>query len=436
MKFLYADTQDYVDPGYDFLNDRNAPGRKRYWDDQYAHEMMSPAPYDGLLVSMSAVRPAAGVSNSKVRYSTAEQQRFLREGARKFLRLNGQKFKDAMVMGDCGAFAYVEHPTPAYAPAEVVDFYADGGFTHGCSPDHIIFNCDSSNPPAEDQDDDIIYRYNITLANAKEFLRLTNEAGRPFEPLGAVQGWSPKSMAAAAKSLEDMGYRYLAIGGLVPLKVEQIHEVLTELRASIKAETNIHLLGFAKAERIHEFTNYGITSFDSTSPLIRAFKDAKSNYYLENTTSKLDYYTAIRIPQAIENPKLMQGIKRGVLSAEALQEKEAIALQTLRDYDKGLADYEATISALANYLRLTLSGSIASTEELEKEVAKSIRLITPTLIDKPWKKCQCSICQSAGVETIIFRASNRNKRRGFHNLGVYHRHLQRTLEKARNDLSI
>ncbi|MBA1184133.1 hypothetical protein G7000_03505 [Pseudomonas stutzeri] len=436
MKFLYADTQDYVDPGYDFLNDRNAPGRKRYWDDQYAHELMSPAPYDGLLVSMSAVRPAAGVSNSKVRYSTAEQQRFLREGARKFLRLNEQKFKDAMVMGDCGAFAYVEHPTPAYAPAEVVDFYADGGFTHGCSPDHIIFNCDSSNPPAEDQDDDIIYRYNVTLANAREFLRLTNEAGRPFEPLGAVQGWSPKSMAAAAKSLEDMGYRYLAIGGLVPLKVEQIHEVLKELRATIKAETNIHLLGFAKAERIHEFTNYGITSFDSTSPLIRAFKDAKSNYYLENTTSKLDYYTAIRIPQAIENPKLMQGIKRGVLSAEALQEKESVALQTLRDYDKGLADYEATISALSNYLRLTLSGSISSTEELEKEVAKSIRLITPTLIDKPWKKCQCSICQSAGVETIIFRASNRNKRRGFHNLGVYHRHLQRTLEKARNDLSI
>lgn len=436
MKFLYADTQDYVDPEYDFLNDRNAPGRKRYWDDQYAHEMMSPAPYDGLLVSMSAVRPAAGVSNSKVRYSTAEQQRFLREGARKFLRLSEQKFKDTMVMGDCGAFAYVEHPTPAYAPAEVVDFYADGGFTHGCSPDHIIFNCDSSNPPAEDQDDDIIYRYNITLDNAKEFLRLTNEAGRPFEPLGAVQGWSPKSMATAAKSLEDMGYRYLAIGGLVPLKVEQIHEVLKELRATIKAETNIHLLGFAKAERIHEFTNYGITSFDSTSPLIRAFKDAKSNYYLENRTSKLDYYTAIRIPQAIENPKLMQGIKRGILSAEALQGKEAIALKTLRDYDKGLADYEATISALTNYLRLTLSGSISSTEELEKEVAKSIRLITPTLIDKPWKKCQCSICQSAGVETIIFRASNRNKRRGFHNLGVYHRHLQRTLEKARNDLSI
>ncbi|HBO2098456.1 tRNA-guanine transglycosylase DpdA [Pseudomonas aeruginosa] len=436
MKFLYADTQDYVDPEYDFINDRNAPGRKRYWDDQYAHEMMTPVPYDGLLVSMSAVRPATGVSNSKVRYSTAEQQRFLREGARKFLRLDSQRFSNAMVMGDCGAFAYVEHPTPAYSPAEVVDFYTDAGFTHGCSPDHIIFSCDSSNPPAENQTEDTIYRYEITLENAREFLRLTNEAGRPFEPLGAVQGWSPKSMATAAKSLEDMGYRYLAIGGLVPLKVEQIHEVLKELRATIKPETNIHLLGFAKAERIHEFTNYGITSFDSTSPLIRAFKDAKSNYYLENASEKLDYYTAIRIPQAIENPKLMQGIKRGVLRAEELQEKEAVALKIMREYDKGTVDYEATIEALTDYLRLTLSGSITSTTEIEKEVAKNIRLITPTLIDKPWKKCQCSICMSAGVETIIFRASNRNKRRGFHNLGVYHRHLQRTLEKSRNDLSV
>jgi hypothetical protein len=63
MKFLYSDTQDYVDPGYDFLNDRSSPGRERYWSDVYAHEFMQPAPYDGLLVSMSAVRQAAGVAS-------------------------------------------------------------------------------------------------------------------------------------------------------------------------------------------------------------------------------------------------------------------------------------------------------------------------------------------------------------------------------------
>ncbi len=108
MKFLYSDTQDYVDPAYDFLNDRSRPGRERYWSDVYAHEFMDPAPYDGLLVSMSAVRQAAGVATSKVRYSTREEQRLLRDGARRFLRYGGPRFKDAMLLGDCGAFAYVE----------------------------------------------------------------------------------------------------------------------------------------------------------------------------------------------------------------------------------------------------------------------------------------------------------------------------------------
>ena len=40
MKFLYSDTQDYVDPDYDFLNDRSGPKRERYWTDAYAHEIM------------------------------------------------------------------------------------------------------------------------------------------------------------------------------------------------------------------------------------------------------------------------------------------------------------------------------------------------------------------------------------------------------------
>jgi hypothetical protein len=47
MKFLYSDTQDWVDPSYDFLTDSAAPKRERYWNDLYAHEIMDQAPYDG-----------------------------------------------------------------------------------------------------------------------------------------------------------------------------------------------------------------------------------------------------------------------------------------------------------------------------------------------------------------------------------------------------
>jgi len=427
MKFLYSDTQDYVDPEYDFVNDRNAPGRRRYWDDQYAHEMMSPAPYDGLLVAMSAVRQAEGVAKSKVRYTTAEEQRMLRDGIRKFLRFGGPKFKSSMVMGDCGAFAYADSPKPAYSPEEVLEFYADAGFTHGVSPDHIIFDCDTSNPPKTAVADAVLERYDITLTNAKQFIGLCKAEGLPFEPIGAVQGWSPSSLATAAVLLEKMGYRYLAIGGLVPLKVEVIHQVLSTIRGAIKPETKIHLLGFAKADNIHEFTNYGITSFDSTSPLIRAFKDEKKNYYLPSSNGRLEYYSAIRIPQAIENPRLMQGIKRGIFSAEDLQRREQKALKALRHYDKGSERIESALEAVMDYQRFLTLGNGDTADKHEKDLEKMRLLVQRTLQDQPWKQCNCDICKSVGVDVIIFRSSNRNRRRGFHNLGVYHNHVQRIL---------
>ena len=427
MKFLYSDTHDYVDPGYDFENDRNAPKRRRYWDDAYAHQMMSPTPYDGLLVAMSAVRKAPGVANSKVRYSTAEEQRLLRDGARKFLRLDAPEYKDAMVMGDCGAFAYVDQEKPAFSPMEVFEFYADAGFTHGVSPDHIIFACDTGNPPLEAMNRDVRYRYELSLENAREFMRICRAEGMPFVPMGAVQGWSPHSIAQAAKQLEDMGYRYLAIGGLVPLKVDVIHKVLLALRDTIKPETDIHLLGFAKADSIQDFTGYGITSFDSTSPLIRAFMDEKANYYLPNSDGGLDYYAAVRIPQAVENSRLMRGIKQGIFNAEDLQKREAIALTALRMFDKEKETLEATVEAIMDYQQfLTLDGD---SDKHQKSLKKTKERVERTLKDAPWKRCGCDICLDIGVDVIIFRSANRNRRRGFHNLGVYHQHVQRILEK-------
>jgi hypothetical protein len=429
MKFLYSDTQDYVDPAYDFATDRNAPNRRRYWDDVYAHELMSPTPYDGLLVAMSAVRSAPGVAKSKVRYSTSEEQRLLRDGVRRFLRFDGPKYRDAMMMGDCGSFAYVQQEKPAYSAEEVFEFYDDACFTHGVSPDHIIFACDTENPPREAMSDDVLFRYDLTLENAREFLRICKAEDFPFEPMGAVQGWSPLSIAEAAVAMEKMGYRYLAIGGLVPLKVDVIHQVMKTLRQHIRHDTKIHLLGFAKADSIHEFTNYGITSFDSTSPLIRAFMDEKANYYMPNGQGSLDYYAAIRIPQATENPRLMQGIKRGIFNPEDLQRREERALLALRQFDQGKHSLESTIEAIMDYQQFATLGG--DDEKIEKNLAKVRQRLERTLIDAPWRKCDCDVCAKVGVEVIIFRSANRNRRRGFHNLGVYHQHVQKILEKSR-----
>jgi hypothetical protein len=428
MKFLYSDTQDYVDPKFDFLNDSSLPARERYWHDQYAHEIMDEAPYDGLLVSMSAIRKANGVDASKVRYSTAEEQRLLRDGARRFLRFDYPKHRDLMLMGDCGAFAYAGHPEPAYKPSEVVEFYLDAQFTHGVSPDHIIFECDLNNPPAASMAKTTINRYEITLGNAQEFLELIKNEGDFIEPMGAVQGWSPASMAEASATLVKMGYRYLAIGGLVPLKVDAIKQVLQAIRNKIGPDPKLHLLGFAKADHIGEFTGYGITSFDSTSPLIRAFKDAKNNYYMDNGCGGLDYYTAIRVPQALDNARLMQGVKRGIFDAEELQIREILALQYLREFDKRKRSAEETLEAVMNYSQFLVRGDGCSIESQDRALATTRMRTYRTLQDRPWERCGCAICRKVGIEVIIFRGSNRNKRRGFHNLGVYHQHLHRTLE--------
>jgi len=428
LKFLYSDTQDYVDPNYDFLSDRTGPKRERYWDDVYAHEILRDPPYDGLLVAMSAVRQAEGVASSKVRYSTAEEQRMLRVGARRFLRLDGPKFRKFMLMGDCGAFAYADRPEPAYSPEEVVEFYLDAEFTHGVSPDHVIFECDLDNPPAREVPD-ANRRFEITLENARKFIKLVRQEGGAFEPLGAVQGWSPQSMAKAAGELVKMGYQYLAIGGLVPLKVDAIDTVLESIRGRIGPEPKLHLLGFAKADHIQKFVRQNITSFDSTSPLIRAFKDEKANYYLENPEGGLEYYTAIRIPQALENSRLMQRVKRGLFSAEDLARRERQALKTVRDFDQGKGSVEGTVEAVMDYHQFLVLGEGDDEKTQAKALSKTRDRVQRTLEARPWKRCDCAICRDVGVEVIIFRSSNRNKRRGFHNLSVYHRHLKSTLER-------
>ena len=48
-----------------------------------------------------------------------------------------------------------------------------------------------------------------------------------------------------------------------------------------------------------------------------------------------------------------------------------------------------------------------------------------TLEAAPWKSCKCGICHVVGIEVMIFRGAERNKRRGFHNLAVFRRRLDR-----------
>ncbi|MGO7299609.1 tRNA-guanine transglycosylase DpdA [Rhizobium ruizarguesonis] len=415
MKFIFADSLDHVDPGYDFIRDRYAEGRTPYWDDAYPHEIMGYAPYKGMLVSRGIV----GGTAVGGKYTEAQAMRFRRVGAREFLRLDRPAFEHLPIFGDCGAFTYHKEDKPPYTPEDTAEFYDDARFTHGCSVDHIIFDFDESLTGFEGGTEESRRRFEITLENAAAFRTATQHMSNRFTPMGVIQGWSPGSMAEGARRLVAMGYDYLALGGTVPLKAPQIKACLAAIRDVIPAQTRIHILGFAKADEIDTFGSFNITSFDTTSPLIRAFKDAKSNYYLPSKAGKLDYYTAIRVPQALENPKLQRLAKRGSLNQERLVAMEKDALAVLRSYDRGEADLEETLDTVLAYATPAVMGTTIDELPGAKAVKDLRDRYKRTLTDKPWKRCSCPICSALSIEVVIFRASNRNKRRGIHNLGVY-----------------
>ncbi|MBW4719405.1 tRNA-guanine transglycosylase DpdA [Saccharothrix obliqua] len=407
MKFFFPDSQDQIDREFDFVREEKDLFRVRQRDDLYAHEALHKSPFDGLLVSKAIVDGTAGGTG---KYTVAQRNRLYLERAERFFRLDHVD-GPLSIMGDCGAFNYVREEYPPYTPDEVIDFYEDCGFDLGISVDHVIFGYN----PAADAGVAVPglegweSRQELTLQLAAEFLAGVRKRAS-FEPLGVAQGWSPESYAHSVAELQKMGYQRVALGGMVPLKTQQIMECLTAISDVRESTTQLHLLGVSRWENARGFAAHGVTSFDSTSAFQQAFKDERNNYHtLERT------YVAIRVPQADGNPKLKKAIRAGRVSQDAAIKHERDCLRLLRAYAAHEADVDTVVEALHDYEKLYDPGKDRKAAYRE------------TLGDRPWERCSCGICDRIGVEVIIFRGSERNKSRGFHNLHVFRQQLDSEL---------
>jgi len=401
MKFFFPDSQDLVDPSFDFHSEARSEDRLRHRDDQYAHEVFNQPPYNGLLISMASVQGKAGESG---RYTLAQRHRLLRVGAREFFRLGTLPLE---TMGDCGAFSYVSEERPPVTVEEVIAFYDECGFDYGVSVDHVIlaYQPDESKIQPEWQK-----RQAITLELAQRFFNEHKKSRAPFRPIGVAQGWSPVSYAKSVTNLQKMGYRLIGLGGMVPLKSHEIIECLAAVANVRHSETRFHLFGVSRCDHVERFADFGVVSFDSTSPLRQAFKHDRENYYTMDGT-----YSAIRVPQVEANASLKKRIVAGeVNQAEAIRlEKEC--LRTLNDYDQGKGKLKAVLSLLREYDQLH-DGRKDRTDDYRS-----------TLEDYPWKTCPCSICKRLGIHVVLFRGAERNRRRGFHNVFVTYQRLQREI---------
>jgi len=389
MRFFMPENDDRVDPNYEFLTDYSNPSRNPLLTDVYAHEIYEKPQYDGILISK------VNLDASKRKQELIQEMK----GIHAFMRLP----VTTPIMGDCGAFSYFTEHVPPYQTEEILAYYEKFGFDVGVSIDHLIVGAIKKDKSERER------RYEITLRNARDFIEKHKQHGYTFTPTGVVQGWDPLSFAEAVQEVIRMGYKHIALGGLARSKSEDIFEILKQISPLIPDDSyHIHLFGVARSPEIMEsFHKLGITSFDSASPLRRAWLGSGHNYH----TVEGKHYTAIRIPEA-KGTRIKKRMEQIGLSLAELEALEQNALQSLRLYDQGLQDLSSTLDSIMKYDNMVGEGR-DSHWEMYREV----------LEDKPWKTCGCTICRDIGIDVIIFRGNNRNRRRGFHNTHVYYQQL-------------
>lgn len=429
MKYFMPDWEDKVDPSFDFERDLYTPHRD-VSADVYAHEIFRTPPYDGILLSRAVAE------KSKASYELLQ-----RKGAHSYLRLP----KGLEVFGDCGAFSYVNEQQPPYDTSDVLEYYATIGVEYGASVDHVVVNSIYVTDTLEDEvqnkedvkkgekrkvqmsEDERKRRVELTLENARQFIGFHKKRRYKFTPVGVAQGWTPDTYADSVRALLRMGYNYIAVGGLARSTAYQVLEVLKAVKRTvdesswnIPKKVRFHLFGVAKLRLMARLPRYGVASIDSASYLRKAWLRSGQNYL----GSDGNWYTAIRIPQSY-HPKLREYISANGKSPAEVQAQEQLCLKMLQRYGAGRLSsrrLDMLLDAIVEYdsymLRLGEDGQSLRDKKISREKYRR------TLEARPWEKCSCEVCPSLGIHVLIFRGTNRNKRRGFHNTWTFYQRLK------------
>ena len=220
LTYFIPEWDDLVDRDFDFASDIHSGGSGDWSNEVYAHQMYPEPSYDGILIS----KVVAEKSKKKA-------ERINRLGVHRYLRVP----RHFPVMGDCGAFGYIQQHEPPYTTSEILDYYTRLDFDFGVSIDHFAIG----------EEADRKRRYQLTIHNAEAFLKEHRKLGLNWTPIGAVQGWDEKSFSSAARQYAAMGYEYIAVGAMVRRRTPEILSIVRSVREVIPASTRLHLFGVA-----------------------------------------------------------------------------------------------------------------------------------------------------------------------------------------------
>ena len=408
MSYFLPDWDDLLDPAFDFEQDTFSRITRKRGKDKHCCILMRPSRIcDGVLVSLAQHEKTKGPLR---RLQGTEVEALSPLSLRTRFGLSPKQY----LFGDCGAFSYVNEDRPMISVEQAVALYELYGFDFGASVDHIPVKKIYKNGEKRFLSlDERRERVNITRTNAKRFIEAAEKRDAQFTRVGTIQALSPKQYAQLVRYYYELGYRHLAIGGLVALndsEIEQIARAVIAAADQLKERPWIHLFGVFRPKLQAVFRELKIDSFDSATYFRKAWLRSDQNYL--GTNGK--WYAALRVPMTSDG-RTRKRLEAAKVDIKQLEREEREVLRLLCLYDRDQANIFEVLDAVLSY-----DQHLARSSELRSMREKYYR----TLKDRPWRMCECPFCQNIGIHVLIFRGSNRNKRRGAHNTLMLYGHIQ------------
>ena len=399
VSYFLPDWDDLLDEHFDFESGTFSGSSREERNDKHCCVLIKPKRIcDGVVVSLAQHVTSKGPLR---RIMGTEADSLAPRNLRDQFGLGD----DQSLFGDCGAFSYVNDDNPAISVEQAIALYDLHGFDFGASVDHIpVTTVVRDGLRIELSKTERRARVKTTRKNAERFIELAKKRHVGFRPVGTIQALDPAGYGDAARLYHEMGYRHLAVGGLVPLPDSVVEEIVIKVMgvvSALKPRPWVHLFGVFRPKLQAKFSQLRVDSFDSASYFRKAWLRSDQNYLAQNGK----WYAALRVPMTSDG-RTRKRLEASGLDLTTLEAQEARVMKLLCRYDREEIGVPEVLDAVIEYdERLTRSSD-----------ARSMRAkYEKTLRERPWRSCDCPFCKQAGVHVLIFRGSNRNKRRGAHN---------------------
>lgn len=408
VSYFLPDWDDLLDENFNFESGEFSGASRSERKDKHCCILMKPKRMcDGVLVSLAQHVTSKGPLRRIMGTEAASL-------APKNLRHQFGLDCDQSLFGDCGAFSYVNADVPAISVEQAVALYDLHGFDFGASVDHIpvpevMINGKKKILTYAKRAD----RVRVTIENAEKFITAANQRQAGFIPVGTIQGLKPEEYARSARLYHELGYRHLALGGLVPLPDALIEQIVTQVMqvvSELKPRPWVHLFGIFRPKLQAKFRELKVDSFDSASYFRKAWLRSDQNYLGPNGK----WYAALRVPMT-SDARTRKRLEQSGINIAQLEAQETQVMKLLCQYDLDMVGLKEVLDAVIEYDECLTRSDDALTLRAAYE---------KTLKDRPWRNCDCPFCKQAGIHVLIFRGANRNKRRGAHNTLMLYKSLK------------